>query len=105
MRQYYSTNNLPWLVVGDFNQIIYNSKKRARPRRAKRELNAFMEALEICAFIDGDVPHLAVHHLPLDRSDHRPIKIASMPTVNLSRTRKKRFCFEDFGYLHPSVKN
>ncbi|KAL2943019.1 hypothetical protein RDABS01_031367 [Bienertia sinuspersici] len=50
-------------------------------------------------------PHLTVHHLPLDKSDHRPIKIASMTTFNSRRRKVKRFRFEDFWLSSPKCED
>ncbi|KAL2925303.1 hypothetical protein RDABS01_022953 [Bienertia sinuspersici] len=50
-------------------------------------------------------PHLTVHHLPLDKSDHRSIKIASMTTFNSRRRKVKRFRFEDFWLSSPKSED
>ncbi|KAL2941022.1 Deoxyribose-phosphate aldolase [Bienertia sinuspersici] len=50
-------------------------------------------------------PYLTVHHLPLDKSDHRPIKIACMTTFNSRRRKVKRFRFEDFWLSSPKCED
>lgn len=37
--------NLPWLVLGDFNKILFDCKKKGGPSRLQREMNDFREAL------------------------------------------------------------
>ncbi|KAL2935332.1 Cytoplasmic protein NCK2 [Bienertia sinuspersici] len=62
LRHLRDMNSLPWLVIGDFNQIIYNSEKSGGVDRADRELNDFREALDDCALRDigftGEFVHM-----------------------------------------------
>jgi endonuclease/exonuclease/phosphatase family metal-dependent hydrolase len=53
------TNSLPWLVVGDFNEILYHYEKEGGRARLQRHLQAFHDALNDCALADmgytGDI--------------------------------------------------
>lgn len=45
-------DNTPWLVIGDFNEILYSSKKfKGRPRSDK-QMQLFRETLVNCNLID-----------------------------------------------------
>lgn len=39
---------LPWLVAGDFNQILFDAEKKGGAIRSQREMNEFREALDDC---------------------------------------------------------
>ena len=43
---------LPWLCVGDFNEIVRNEEKMGRPLRRERQMMEFREALDYCSFRD-----------------------------------------------------
>ena len=44
--------NLPWLVAGDFNEIISNSEKKGGNNRSYAQMQRFREALDACSFMD-----------------------------------------------------
>ncbi|KAA3471267.1 Endonuclease/exonuclease/phosphatase [Gossypium australe] len=44
--------NKPWLILGDFNEIIYSHEKQRGRIREERQMNAFGEALEECELND-----------------------------------------------------
>ncbi|KAA3486777.1 reverse transcriptase [Gossypium australe] len=87
----------PWLVSGDFNEIMYSFEKSGGIPREERKMAAFRETLEECQLediggnfaetnikerIDRGVanekwkilfPTCNIHHLPLSMSDHCPL--------------------------------
>ncbi|KAK9666078.1 hypothetical protein RND81_14G158900 [Saponaria officinalis] len=45
-------SNLPWLVVGDFNKILYDHEKKGGAPRSQREMDDFRLAIDDCGLID-----------------------------------------------------
>ncbi|KAL7111975.1 hypothetical protein ACP275_05G123500 [Erythranthe tilingii] len=45
-------SDLPWMVGGDFNEILDNTEKEGGPPRLPSSIRAFMEAMEECALSD-----------------------------------------------------
>ena len=43
---------MPWLVAGDFNEIISNSEKKGGNNRSYAQMQRFREALDACSFMD-----------------------------------------------------
>ncbi|GMI97858.1 hypothetical protein HRI_003455100 [Hibiscus trionum] len=43
---------MPWLVIGDFNEILYSSEKQGGLLRNPRQMDLFRSALEDCALDD-----------------------------------------------------
>ncbi|KAH1075467.1 hypothetical protein J1N35_027795 [Gossypium stocksii] len=51
-------NNKPWLVVGDFNEILFSFEKMGERIREERQMAAFRKALDYCELSDlGFVGH------------------------------------------------
>ncbi|GMI75496.1 hypothetical protein like AT4G29090 [Hibiscus trionum] len=52
LRQLESHQNLPWLVVGDFNEITYSFEKKGGRLRHERNMAGFRDVLEDCNLSD-----------------------------------------------------
>ncbi|KAA3461526.1 reverse transcriptase [Gossypium australe] len=52
LRQLGEDKNHPWLVCGDFNEILYSTEKRGGIPREERKMESFREALEECQLED-----------------------------------------------------
>ncbi|MBA0818435.1 hypothetical protein Gohar_021253 [Gossypium harknessii] len=42
----------PWLVCGDFNEILYGYEKKGGLAREERRMEAFRKVLEDCSLVD-----------------------------------------------------
>jgi hypothetical protein len=102
LRSIYQQNSLPWLVMGDLNEILYEHEKEGGNVRSERFRQAFHDALDTCRLDDvgfvGDLftwhrgrmrerldrglanedwrlmhAHAAVLHLQYNHSDHHPL--------------------------------
>lgn len=47
-----ANHSLPWLVIGDFNEILYHYEKEGGRARSQRKLQNFHEALDDCELVD-----------------------------------------------------
>lgn len=103
-RDLHAQSNLPWVVLGDLNEILYSSEKEGGNAIPLAYMDAFRECLSNCALEDlryignkftwkGGLiherldravrnlswsvlfPNAGVHHLAMGGSDHRPIMI------------------------------
>jgi hypothetical protein len=44
--------NVPWCVLGDFNEIVRLEEMKGRKPRLERQMNAFRETLDYCGLVD-----------------------------------------------------
>jgi hypothetical protein len=102
MRELKQRSNLPWVMIGDFNEILYTHEKEGGNPRPQNYMQAFRDALSDCDFedmgfsgdnftwrrgrirerldralVNGDWvqmhPNAVLRYLDWTRSDHRPI--------------------------------
>ncbi|GMI92190.1 hypothetical protein HRI_002888300 [Hibiscus trionum] len=52
LRQLNDCLNIPWLVIGDFNELIFSFEKMGGRVRSQRQMSDFQEALNDCALSD-----------------------------------------------------
>ncbi|CAB4278316.1 unnamed protein product [Prunus armeniaca] len=87
----------PWIVGGDFNEILEAHEYFGRHFRPMSQMRAFREALEECGLttirFQGIFPEVATHHLNYMVSDHLPLLLYLRPST-WSR-KHKRFLFEE----------
>ncbi|XP_024156414.1 uncharacterized protein LOC112164456 [Rosa chinensis] len=123
-------DSLPWIVIGDFNEILNNGEKISGPIRAERQMRGFHEALGYCDLLDlgfhGAMAtwwnsemllrldraictpswfdlfgHSKLFHLPPSDSDHVPLLLKASTTPLVVRSKKNNFKFEAFWLQHP----
>ncbi|KAK5770921.1 hypothetical protein PVK06_047081 [Gossypium arboreum] len=51
---------IPWIVLGDFNKIVYSTEKKGGLPRRERQMGHFREVMEDCALTD-----IGYNHCPL----------------------------------------
>lgn len=117
-------SSLPWLVAGDYNEILSNAEKSGGPRRSAAPMARFREALVDCGLSDmGFVgprftwsnrhtkerldracqsstwsamfPCSRTITLPPSKSDHSPLLIEVSAELVISIPRIRRFRFEE----------
>ncbi|XP_074304103.1 uncharacterized protein LOC141638656 [Silene latifolia] len=96
MKDIKSLSSLPWVMIGDFNQILFEHEKKGGAPREQALMDEFREAVDECELLDvgfSDVPTITLHHLEFDKSDHMPIKLAMFSPIK--SFKGKRFRFED----------
>ena len=49
------SSSLPWLVIGDFNEIIGLSEKEGGRIRPNRQMELFLEVINFCALINKEM--------------------------------------------------
>jgi hypothetical protein len=52
LRNLHAQSDLPWLVLGDFNEILFAGEKEGGPARAQGAMDAFRRTLEHCELED-----------------------------------------------------
>ncbi|XP_074299994.1 uncharacterized protein LOC141631194 [Silene latifolia] len=52
LRELKPLSNLPWVVIGDFNEILYEHEKSGGTPRKQSVMDAFREAMDECGLID-----------------------------------------------------
>ncbi|XP_024196014.1 uncharacterized protein LOC112199199 [Rosa chinensis] len=126
--------NMPWIVVGDFNEILCLEDKSGGPPCNIAQMNRFRQALVDCDLMDmGFVgsrytwanrftkerpdracqnvhwrnlyPFSRVLTLPLSRSEHCPLLIEVIPKLPPSSRTPKAFRFEEMWLQHDDLPN
>ncbi|XP_019150373.1 PREDICTED: uncharacterized protein LOC109147192 [Ipomoea nil] len=113
LRHLRSRSTLPWVVLGDFNDLFFQYEKRGRFRHPESLLRGFGEALEDCglgegtvAWVDekldrvvacdewrGVVEGARVYNILTRRSDHSSLFLDIRPGVGI-RVGPRQFRFE-----------
>ncbi|XP_024171787.1 uncharacterized protein LOC112177760 [Rosa chinensis] len=122
-------DSLPWVVIGDFNEILNNGEKIDGPVRAERQMRGFRDALGYCDLLDLGFQgcqstwwnsetqlrldravctpswcdlfgYAKVVHLPPSDSDHIPILLRASTIPLPTRPKHHRFKFEAFWLQH-----
>ena len=52
LRMLNSRPNLPWLCMGDFNDILFIEEKRVGRVSSHGQMQAFRDVLDVCGFVD-----------------------------------------------------
>ena len=52
LRQLNSQNSLPWLCLGDFNEILREEEKKGGNNRGHAQMQLFRDVIDECGFID-----------------------------------------------------
>ena len=118
IRELHAAVDLPWLLAGDFNEILYSHEKEGGAPRSQRCMQVFRDTLSECDLEDqgyiGDVftwrrgqlrerldrsvcdprwaamfPLAAVINDDFGKSDHRPIVINTEYNTGLTAVRQK----------------
>ena len=52
LQMLHSKPHLPWVCIGDFNEILLSEEKRGGRARPHRQMQAFWDVLDTCSFLD-----------------------------------------------------
>ena len=52
LRMLNSKPHLPWVCIGDFNEILFSEEKRGGRVRPHCQMQAFRDVLDVCGFMD-----------------------------------------------------
>ncbi|XP_024161425.1 uncharacterized protein LOC112168750 [Rosa chinensis] len=135
MRQLASQSSLPWLIVGDFNEIVDNSEKTGGVPRRHVQMQGFREAMMDCSLLDMGFfgspytwsdyqtkerldrslwnvelrnlfPSSRTTHLPPSSSDHSPLLVEVSETpIPQTGRRKPLFRFEQYWATHQECES
>ena len=121
LRTLHGIMTMPWLVLGDFNEILYNHEKDGGRPRTQKQLHAFHDALSACQLSDlgfewdkftwqrGKIrerldrgvvnvqwrqlfPNASLTNSEMTKSDHRPIVVETEEVMTTQeRGNTRRF--------------
>jgi hypothetical protein len=120
IRELHSQHNIPWVLIGEFNEILFSHEKEGGNPRPLNFMQAFRDVLTDCNLDDlgfvGDPftwrrgrirerldraianpewlimhPEATVQHLESMRSDHRPILLETERPIALGGSGSKKF--------------
>ncbi|XP_024200679.1 uncharacterized protein LOC112204026 [Rosa chinensis] len=129
LRELSDLDSLPWVIIGNFNEILDSGEKINGPIRAERQMRGFRDALgygdlldlgfqgtkstwwnsdtqlrldrAVCTPTWFDIYGYAkVTHLPLSDSDHIPILLHASTIPVAKRPKYHRFKFEAYWLQH-----
>ena len=52
LRGIIGTNDIPWLVLGDFNEVLHANEHDRVGNRSEAQMDAFRDALDTCGLSD-----------------------------------------------------
>ncbi|XVF56363.1 hypothetical protein PTKIN_Ptkin06aG0114300 [Pterospermum kingtungense] len=81
-----SASSLPWLIAGDFNEILSDVEKKGGCLRNANQMGAFHVAI---------TDYSIEHHLVISSSDHIPILIKLFAEWNKHYRQERAFKFEN----------
>jgi hypothetical protein len=119
LQHLHQQTDLPWLCMGDFNELLSMEEKQGGSIRSSRQMQDFRDAIDECGFtwcnnklelgtiwerLDRGLanilwinkyPEARVHHLHTCSSDHSPIYLILQPEPYQRRPFQKPFRFEE----------
>lgn len=126
IRSLHDASDLPWLICGDFNEILFSHEKSGGRLRQERQMAGFREAVYSCNLRElgsvgskftwsdsvtkcrldrglssqswlGMFPFSRVRVLPPSQSDHSPLLVEIRNSCETSSPpRRRRFRFEEY---------